>query len=125
MDEEMRSVAAGFGVSVAQRLQHLEGLEIQDLQKEVSSWHNCEGVVTRLLDGSWLKIKSDWWEKTGYSSAFTGRIADRIQQVKQGVQRNISRGQHHLVRVAVKGLAHNVRVTEVTGGGALPCMLQG
>ena len=109
----MRSVAAGFVVPVVQRLHHLEGLEIQDLQKEVAGWQNCEGVVTRLLDGSWLKIKSDWWEKAGYSSNFTGRIANRVQQVKKVVEDNISRGQHHLVRVAVKGLAQNVRVPEV------------
>jgi hypothetical protein len=113
LDEEMRSVAAGFGVPVVQRLHHLEGLEIQELQKEVAGWQNCEGVVTRLLDGSWLKVKSDWWKKSGYSSSFTARIANRVEQVKRGVSDNISRGQHHLVRVAVKGLAQDIRVPEV------------
>ena len=69
LDEDMRSVAAGFGVPVVQRLHHLEGVEIQDLQNIVAPWHNCEGVVTRLADGTWLKVKSDWWKKTGYSRA--------------------------------------------------------
>ena len=53
-----------------------------------------------------VEIKSDWWRKTGHNSVFTGRTAC-IEQAKKGV------GQHHLVRVAVKGLVQNIRVPEV------------
>ena len=37
VDEQMRAVAAAFGVPVVQRLYHLEGMRICELQKEVDS----------------------------------------------------------------------------------------
>ena len=112
-DDEMRNIAGGFGVPAVQRLYHLEGLHAQQLQDEVSNWHNCEGVVVRFSDNSWVKFKSDWWKKTGYSTSYTDKIAARIKEVKQDVEKNIRRGHHHLVRLAVRGLPNDARPGEV------------
>ena len=40
LDDEMRSVAAGFGLPAVQRLHYLEGLEIQKPQREVAGWQD-------------------------------------------------------------------------------------
>ena len=98
-DEQMRAAATAFGVPVLQRLHHLEGMRICELQREVDAWHNCEGVVIRMSDsnrnsggtslqqshcdaGNWLKIKSKWWKRTGYSSSFSARIAAKVEELK-------------------------------------------
>ena len=115
LDEEMRSIAAGFGVPVVQRLHHLEGLEIQDLQKIVAPWHNCEGVVTRLADGTCGNkirlVEKDWTQQCIYWQDCmhrTGQEGCGTAPSGEGGCEG-SRPEHQGSR----------------GGGALPCMLQG
>jgi hypothetical protein len=130
VDEQMRAAAAAFGVPVVQRLYHLEGMRICELQREVDVWHNCEGVVIRMSDsdrnsggtflqqshcdaGNWLKIKSKWWKRSGYSSNFSAKVAAKVEEVQQVVVRSRQRGEHHSMRVALTGLPQDTRPVEI------------
>lgn len=47
-----------YGIPMVQRLEYLESWSLEDIKRDVYSWHNCEGVVVRFEDGQWLKVKS-------------------------------------------------------------------
>ena len=104
----MQVVAHRFGVPVVERIPELEGDEMgwnamTTLRMVVRQWQHCEGVVIRFTDGSWVKVKSQWWEDAcaGYSSGFTEKIAYKIGQARLKLQQDKRRYQHHSLRLAV------------------------
>ena len=62
---DMLNVARRFGVEVVPRLPALEGGcngdcdgPLTSICEIVKGWHNCEGVVVRFTDQTWVKVKS-------------------------------------------------------------------
>jgi hypothetical protein len=99
---DMERVAGCFGVPVVERLQQLEvGTTIADVRDVVRRWHNCEGVVVRFRDRTWVKVKSDWWEATGYSPQFTERVVTQVMLARERLAASKARLQHHSLRLAL------------------------
>ena len=101
---DMALLAGMFGVPIVERFLELEQLSLDQIQANVRTWINCEGVVIRFTDNTWLKIKSKWWLSTGYSQAYTDKIANRIHEEKLRLNDKKARLQHHSLRLAVTNL---------------------
>ena len=116
--DEMAEWAAVFRVPVVRRLRDLEdraevcGLE--DIVPVVEGFHNCEGVVVRFADGGWLKIKSKWWQRTGYTKHSTERVREQILKVKGTVRKKKAMLQHHSLRLAVTRLEYRDSVKDIS-----------
>jgi hypothetical protein len=111
--EVMSKLARFFRVPLVQRFAKLETLSLEAIRDEVETWQNCEGVVIRLTEGTWLKIKSKWWINTGYSKAFTEKIANRIQDEKVKLRDKKIRLQHHSLRLAVTNIHRNTTAFDI------------
>jgi len=118
---DMLNVARRFGVDVVERLPTLERAASGDddigplsvVFGIVKGWHNCEGVVVRFTDQTWVKIKSDWWLKTGYSSQFSTRISAVVADERVKLRIKKEKLQHFSVRLAVTDLDFDTRPVEV------------
>jgi hypothetical protein len=116
---EMEHIARRFGVEVVERFPHLEqlgdgeGNSITEIKGQVKNWHNCEGVVIRFTNQSWVKVKSDWWQRTGYSSQFSVKIAAGVTSEQRKLQARKEKLQHFSLRLAVLGLRFDTRPVEV------------
>ena len=86
----------------------MEQLSLQAIRDDVVTWHNREGVVIRFTDQSWVKIKSKWWADTGYSSAFTEKIAARMRYEKLKLRDKKAKLQHHSLRLAITNLRRDI-----------------
>ena len=112
-DQTAAKWAQQYGIPMVQRLEYLESWNLEDIRKDVFSWHNCEGVVVRFTDGQWVKIKSKWWCNTGYTKHFTDKIQDRILASKEKLQMKKYRLQHHSLRLAIKNLGHDINPSHI------------
>jgi len=67
-------------------LVELEGLEQEQIEREVESWVGEEGVVVRMADRMVVEAKSSWWaqqeekEKRRWYSQEHKRIAERREE---------------------------------------------
>ena len=97
-------LAQRFGVEAAKRLRGLEGMSIDDMRSEVLGWWGREGVIVRFSNGLWVKLKSRWWFRAGYSKVVQERAAgqcelERLRKIKLGVHFSLPE-----LRIAVVGL---------------------
>lgn len=111
----MENISRRFGIPLVERLLDLERLEDGDditvsrIRSRVKLWHNCEGVVVRFTDGTWVKIKSDWWSRTGYSSQFSSKISARVAEEQLRLRERKRKLQHFSLRLAFYGLPFDMR----------------
>ena len=106
--DRMNELAERFGVAVVERLRELERLKFREIVQEVEGWHHCEGVVVRFeLDSLWVKVKSKWWQQTGYCREVTtgSKARARAERAKLAVKKQ--QLQHHSLRLAVTNYRYN------------------
>ena len=96
-------LAQRFGVEAVKRLRGLEAMSIDDMRSEVLGWWGREGVIVRFSNGLWVKLKSRWWFRAGYSKVVQERAAgqcemERLRKIRLGVHFSLPE-----LRIAVVG----------------------
>ena len=99
-------LAQRFGVEATNRLRGLEGMSIDDMRSEVMGSWGREGVIVRFSNGLWVKLKSRWWFRAGYSKVVQERAAGQCELERLIELRKIRLGVHFSLpelRISVVG----------------------
>jgi len=111
--DQLNRKGAKYGVEVVRRLWADEELSINEVVHRVQGWQNKEGVVVQLSNGAIVKVKSDWWFRSGFNGVLRQQAKEWQVSEQERLQKQKEKLRTREQRLAVVGLQGMVRAIDI------------